>query len=164
MCSVGLLNIDITDADCTLSTDDFSVGTVSVPVNTDTDIHWNIGDLYDPHIRVHWRTDTFSDTETISHTDFTEMRVQWDTDTLMLAPLTVVYIGSNTTSFRWSTTMQRKFLIGWECISWLFHQMFLLFYGGLHSIMASVSEWSKNSWTIIKRCTSFSIITRGDRV
>jgi hypothetical protein len=87
MCSVGLLNTDITDADCTLSTDDYTVSTVSVPVTTDTDIHRNIGDLYDPHIGVHWRTDTFSDTETISHTDFTEMSVQWNTDTLMLASI-----------------------------------------------------------------------------
>jgi hypothetical protein len=87
MCSVGLLTIDITDTDSSLSTVTSLSVLISTSVAADTDFSVNIGDLYNPDIGVHSSTDTLSDTAIVSHTDFTDISVQWNTDTLMLASI-----------------------------------------------------------------------------
>ncbi len=79
MCSVGLLTTDITDADPSLSTVTSLSVLISTSVAADTDFSVNIGDLYNPDIGVHSSTDTLSDTAIVSHTDFTDISVQWNT-------------------------------------------------------------------------------------
>jgi hypothetical protein len=75
------------------------------------DVYLNVGDLYNLYIGVRWSTGTLSDTDIISHTDLTDISVQWNTDTPTMPKYSpfglwlLVINGKNVTSMsnKWKT-------------------------------------------------------------